>query len=183
MLLAPQGHRYQCKYGTTEQRIGKNHNRNPSHSPAFSFTSYVLVKIFVESKRSFSHSQNHATRPYPKPDESSLHLHCLFPLNPSQLSSCLSGSARLPTILAAKNSVTPCPNFPFRATCPTHLTLQEFIIAIISSPACQLFICVIFSPHNFTHATIHYHLVVQNTRQSLEQHFSLSRNVPLWVAD
>jgi len=72
---------------------------------------------------SFSYSQKHATRPYPKPDESSLHLHCPFPLNPSQLSCCLSGSARLPTILAAKNSVTPCPKFPFRAICPTHLTL------------------------------------------------------------
>ena len=102
MLLAPHRLRYQCKYGTKEQCIGKNHNRNTSHSPASSFTSYFFVKIFVESKGSFSYSQKHATRPYPNPDESSLHLHCLFPLNPYQLSSYLSGSARLPTILAAK---------------------------------------------------------------------------------
>jgi hypothetical protein len=136
VLLPPQSHRYQCAYGTTEQRTWKYHNRNTIHSPASSFTNYFLVKIFRESKGSFSYSQKQATRPYPKPDESSSHLHCLFPLNPSQLSSCLSGYATLPSVLAAKNSVTPCTNFPFRATCPTHLILQEFIIVIISPPAC-----------------------------------------------
>jgi hypothetical protein len=115
---------------------GKKHNRNTTHSPASSFTSYFLVKIFIESKGSFSYSQKHATRPCSKPDESSSHLHCLFPWNTSQLSANLSGHARFPSILAAKNSVTPCPSFPFRATCPKHITLHEFTIVIISSPTC-----------------------------------------------